>query len=111
MANPYRWGDVTPARALELKRRREYRASQLFSGLKARRGEAFDLERASTTCRFLESDRDVTVPSGKYIPKDMLATIHEGEAVWPKLWADSSGLSGKSPAQDPGHAPSGSGEA
>lgn len=53
MANPYRWGDVTPARAAELKRRREYRASEFFAGLKARRGEAFDLERVPTASEAL----------------------------------------------------------
>jgi hypothetical protein len=49
MASPYRWGDVTPPRALELKRRREYRGSEFFARVKARRGEEFDQERAATS--------------------------------------------------------------
>lgn len=53
MANPYRWGDVPPPASQRIKARREYRASQFFAGLKARRGEAFDLERVPTASEAL----------------------------------------------------------
>lgn len=43
--------------------------------------------------------------------KDMLAHIHEGEAIWPTVWLGSSEPSGKSLEQVPAHAPAESGEA
>lgn len=30
--------------------------------------------------------------SGQYIPKDMLDTIHEGEAIWPRIWPEPVGV-------------------
>ncbi len=45
------------------------------------------------------------------IHKDMLAFIHEGNAVVPTAWADLSERSGKTPEASPGRTASGPGEA
>lgn len=66
---------------------------------------------APITCRFLESDSDVALPGGPYITKDMLATVHEGNAVVPTAWADLTSRSGKTPESSPGRTASGPGAA
>lgn len=53
MAKPYRWGDLPPPASQRIKARREYRESSFFVGLKARRGEAFDLESGATSSEAL----------------------------------------------------------
>lgn len=49
--------------------------------------------------------------SGQYIPKDMLATVHEGNAVVPTAWADLTSRSEKTPESSPGRTASGPGAA
>ncbi len=51
------------------------------------------------------------IPVGVDASRAALAVVHEGEAIWPRVWADSSVPSGKSPEPDPVHGPAGSGEA
>lgn len=49
--------------------------------------------------------------TGTMVRRDAVASISDGEAIWPIAWPDSPAPSEKSPEQGPGHAPAGSGEA
>lgn len=51
MAEPYRWGDVPPPAAMRLRKRREFRGSELFALGKARRGMRYEADVAATALR------------------------------------------------------------